>query len=121
MKDLVERYFAAVNDEDWDSLAAVFDSEVEIHTTGARPAIGREAAVAHLRAVLEPFAEHRDVVVRWIDARATIVCEIAFDGRLRDGRAVEFEALDVFDGDDRAITRIGTWYDTRAVVRQIRG
>lgn len=121
MRELAERYFAAVNAEDFDGLAAVLSPDVEIHTTGAPPAVGREAALEHFRTVLFPFAEHTDRVTRWIEAPDAVVCEIAFTGRRSDGRVVEFTALDVFDAGPEGITRVSTWYDTRSVARQVRG
>lgn len=121
MRELAERYFAAVNTDDFDGLAAVLAPDVEIHTTGSDPVVGRDAALAHFRAVLAPFAEHDDRVTRWIEAPDAVVCEIAFTGRLADGRAVRFDALDVFDAGPDGITRVGTWYDTRSVARQVRG
>lgn len=121
MRKLVEGYFAAVDAEDWDGLAAVLAPDVEIRPPGMRPALGRDAALEHFRTVLYPFAEHTDRVTRWIEAPDAVVCEIAFTGRTGDGRTVEFAALDVFDGTDHGITRVSTWYDTRSVARQIRG
>ena len=120
MKELVEAYFAAINADRFAELAAVFAPSVEIHTVGAPPVLGREAALAHFPAVLAGYESHVDEVTRWILAPDAIVCEIAFFGRLRDGRAVAFDALDVFDAGPSGITRVGTWYDTRAVARQVR-
>ncbi|WP_214405259.1 nuclear transport factor 2 family protein [Pseudonocardia lacus] len=120
MKDLVEAYFAAINSDRFADLAAVFAPDVEIHTAGGPPVVGREAALAHFPAVLAGYAAHHDEVTRWILAPDVVVCEIAFSGRLRDGRLVVFDALDVFDAAGAGITRIGTWYDTRAVARQVR-
>jgi ketosteroid isomerase-like protein len=120
VKDLVEAYFAAINADDFAVLSEVFAPDVEIHTAGALPVVGREAALAHFPATLAGYEAHRDEVTRWILAPDAIVCEIAFTGRLRGGRPVVFDALDVFDGGAGGITRIGTWYDTRAVARQVR-
>jgi hypothetical protein len=124
MKDMVEAYFAAINGDRFADLAAVFAPSVEIHTVGAAPVVGRDAALAHFPALLAGYAEHRDEVTRWIVAPDAVVCEIAFTGRLRDGRPVAFDAVDVFDvvvdGAADGITRIGTWFDTRAVARQVR-
>lgn len=121
MRTYVESYFAAINTEDFDGLAGVFAPDVEIHTTGADPVRGRDAALAHFRSVLANYPEHHDAVTRWIEATDAVVCEIAFTGRLADGREVRFDALDVFDGDERGLTRVSTWYDTRSVARQVRG
>lgn len=121
MRKQVEGYFEAINSEDFDGLSAMFAPDVEIHTTGAEPVVGREAALAHFRSVLSHYPEHLDAVTRWIEAEDAVVCEIAFTGRLADGREIRFDALDVFDADDRGITRVATWYDTRSVARQVRG
>jgi ketosteroid isomerase-like protein len=120
MKDLVEAYFAAINADRFAELAAVFAPAVQIHTVGAPPVVGRAAALAHFPALLAGYSTHHDEVTRWIVAPDAVVCEIAFTGRLRDGRPVAFDAVDVFDASDAGITRIGTWYDTRSVARQVR-
>lgn len=122
----VEGYFAAMNSNSFADLEKVFAPEVEIHTVGTEPVVGRDAAVAHFPNVLAGYAAHEDEVTRWIagtdDGGAdAIVCDIAFVGRLADGREVRFDALDVFDVRDGLITRVTTWYDTRLVARQVRG
>jgi hypothetical protein len=120
VRELVEAYFVAINGDRFADLAAVLAPSVEIHTVGSPPVLGRDAALAHFPAVLARYAMHVDEVTRWILAPDAVVCEIAFTGRLRDGRPVAFEALDVFDAGPDGITRVGTWYDTRAVARQVR-
>ena len=120
-RSAVEAYFAAINSDRFADLAAVFATDVEIVTTGAPPVIGREAALAHFPVVLAGYSSHDDAVTRWIEAGDTVVCEIVFSGTLTDGRAVTFDALDVFDTADGWITRVGTWFDTRSVARQIKG
>ena len=115
----VEAYFRAVNADAFADLAEVFAEDVEIHTVGAGPVVGREAALAHFPAVLANYAEHSDRVTRWIETPETIVTEIDFEGKLADGRPVAFSALDVFDLRDGRIVRVTTWYDTRDVRRQV--
>lgn len=122
----VEGYFAAINSDSFADLAEVFAPEVEIHTVGAEPVVGRDAALAHFPVVLSGYATHDDRVTRWISGvddggEEAIVCDIAFSGSMADGREVRFEALDVFDVRDGLITRVTTWYDTRLVARQVRG
>lgn len=122
----VEGYFTAINSDSFADLAAVFAPDVEIHTVGAEPVVGRDAALAHFPRVLAAYGEHDDRVTRWISGvddagEDAIVCDIAFTGRLADGREVRFDALDVFDVRDGLITRVTTWYDTRLVARQVRG
>ncbi|MDN5914367.1 MAG: nuclear transport factor 2 family protein [Pseudonocardia sp.] len=122
----VEGYFAAMNSDRFDDLKAVFAPDVEIHTVGAEPVVGRDAALAHFPAILSGYSAHDDRVTRWItgsddDGVGAIVCDIAFAGRLVDGREIRFDALDVFDVRDGLITCVTTWYDTRLVARQVRG
>jgi len=117
----VEGYFAAINSDRFAALGSVFAPDVEIHTVGAAPVVGREAAMAHFPRVLSAYSTHDDAVTRWIEADGAIVCEIRFTGRLHTGRPISFDALDVFDLRDGRITKVATWYDTRALARQIRG
>lgn len=121
----VEGYFTAMNSNSFADLKTVFAPDVEIHTVGAEPVVGRDAALAHFPRVLAGYSVHDDRVTRWIegvddDSEDAIVCDIAFTGRLTDGREVRFDALDVFDVRDGLITRVTTWYDTRLVARQVR-
>jgi ketosteroid isomerase-like protein len=116
---VVEGYFWAVNSGAFADLEKVFAEDVAIHTVGAKPVVGRVAAVAHFPRVLAGYAEHEDQVTRWIETAAAIVTEIHFRGRLQDGREVDFEALDVFDLHEDRITKVTTWYDTRDVRRQV--
>jgi ketosteroid isomerase-like protein len=116
---VVEAYFAAINADAFAELAGVFAEDVEIHTVGAEPVVGREAALVHFPEVLANYAEHSDRVTRWIETRDAIVTEIDFAGKLTDGRPVVFPALDVFDLRDGRIARVTTWYDTRDVRRQV--
>lgn len=117
---VVEGYFAAINSDSFADLAEVFADDVEIHTVGAEPVVGRAAALAHFPAVLANYAEHEDRVTRWIETPEAIVTEIDFEGKLADGRPVVFSALDVFDLRAGRIARVTTWYDTRDVRRQVR-
>jgi ketosteroid isomerase-like protein len=115
----VEGYFLAINSDAFADLEAVFAADVEIHTVGAQPVVGRAAALAHFPRILANYAEHEDRVTRWIETPGAIVTEIDFEGKLADGRPVVFSALDVFDLRDGRITRVTTWYDTRDVRRQV--
>jgi predicted ester cyclase len=115
----VEGYFAAINSDSFADLATVFAEDVEIHTVGAEPVVGRDAALAHFPRVLAAYWAHEDRVTRWIEAGDSIVTEIQFEGALTGGRRVAFSALDVFDLAEGRIRRIATWYDTRDVRRQV--
>jgi uncharacterized protein (TIGR02246 family) len=121
--DPVTAYFAAVNAEDWAALAGLWEPDAELIATGARPRHGREAILAYYPRVLAGYAEHEDRPVRYITDGSTVVVEVSFTGRTTAGRAVAFDAVDVFDlapGSGR-IRRLSIWYDTAAVRRQVDG
>jgi ketosteroid isomerase-like protein len=120
-RSVVEAYFAAINADRFADLAPLWHADGELHAVGAPARIGRHAVLGHFPAVLAGYTRHHDLVTRWIEAGDTLVTEIRFSGELADGRPVDFDAVDVFDLADGLITRLSSWYDTRAVARMVRG
>ncbi|GAA4874488.1 nuclear transport factor 2 family protein [Actinomycetospora straminea] len=118
----VERYFAAVNAEDWDTIRAVFAEGAELRTVGAPTRRGRDEIAAHFPQVLAALPVHHDQVTRVVVADRTVLVEIHFTGRTAADAPVEFDAVDVFDlGEDgTTIEALSTWYDTAGVARQVR-
>jgi uncharacterized protein (TIGR02246 family) len=120
-RDVIDVYFAAVNAEDWDALAELWEPDAELYATGARPRHGREAILAYFPRLLAGWAEHTDRPGRRITEADTVVVEISFTGTTSQGRPVAFDAVDVFDLAGPRIRRLSTWYDTAAVLRQVQG
>jgi ketosteroid isomerase-like protein len=118
----VDRYFAAVNAEDWASIRDVFAPDAELRSVGAPTRHGRDEIAAHFPQVLAALPVHHDEPTRVVVADTVVTVEIHFSGRTTAGDPVEFDAVDVFDltADGTAIRRLSTWYDTAAVGRQIR-
>jgi ketosteroid isomerase-like protein len=118
----IERYFAAVNAEDWTAIREVFAADAELRTVGAPTRRGRDEIAAHFPQVLAALPVHHDEVTRVVVADAVVTVEIHFSGRTATGAAVEFDAVDVFDlsPDGTTIEKLSTWYDTAAVGRQVR-
>lgn len=119
--DPVGAYFDAVNAEDWDAMGRLWEPDAELTAVGARPRHGRDEILAYYPRVLAGYAEHEDRPVRRIAEASTVVVEIRFTGRTSDGRRVAFDAVDVFDLAGNRIRKLSTWYDTAAVIRQVRG
>jgi uncharacterized protein (TIGR02246 family) len=120
-RDVIDAYFAAINAEDWDALAELWEPDAELYATGARPRHGREAILAYFPRLLAGWAEHTDRPGRRITEADTVVVEISFTGTTSQGRPVAFDAVDVFDLAGPRIRRLSTWYDTAAVLRQVQG
>ncbi|CND74735.1 Ketosteroid isomerase-related protein [Mycobacterium tuberculosis] len=113
--DVVARYFAAVNAEDWGALQDLFTADAVLAATGSRTRRGRDDVIAHYPRVLAGYAEHLDRPTRRLDCASTTVVEISFTGRTVEGRPIAFDAVDVFDLRDGLIARLASWYDTAAV------
>ncbi len=121
MNDPVGAYFEAINAEDWDALAGLWEPDAELYPAGARPRHGREEIAAYYPRLLAVWTEHVDRPRRRITEADTVVVEIAFTGTTREGRSVAFDAVDVFDLAGPRIRRLSIWYDTAAVLRQVQG
>ncbi|HTW17469.1 MAG TPA: nuclear transport factor 2 family protein [Nocardioides sp.] len=119
-RSLVERYLDAVNTHDWATLVAVFHPDVTIQHGMTLSTSGRDKAIRLLTAVVAQFAEHEDRPTRFIVEGDSAAVEITFVGTLPDGTEITFPAADVIDTDGERITRVVSWYDTAAVVPQIR-
>jgi ketosteroid isomerase-like protein len=119
-RSLVERYLDAVNTHDWATLEAVFHPDVTIQHGMTLSTSGRDKAIRLLTAVVAQFAEHEDRPTRFIVEGDSAAVEITFVGTLPDGTEITFPAADVIDTDGERITRVVSWYDTAAVVPQIR-
>jgi ketosteroid isomerase-like protein len=118
----IERYFAAINDEDWATIRDVFATDAELVSVGAPTRHGREEIADHFPEVLAALPVHHDEPTRVVVAGTVVLVEIHFSGRTPAGDPVEFDAVDVFDlTEDGRIARLSTWYDTAAVGRMVRG
>lgn len=120
-RTLVQKYFDAVNNHDWDQLVEVFHPDVTVQHGSTLSTSGRGRAVKLLQAVVAQFAEHEDRPTRMLVDGNVAAVEIAFTGTLPNGLALAFEAVDIIDTDGDAITRVVSWYDTAEVLPQIRG
>ena len=119
---VVERYFAAVNAEDWTTVGELFAPDGELRAVAAPVRRGPAEIAAHFPWTLAALPVHHDEPTRVVVAGTVVLVEIRFTGRNRAGGEVVFDAVDVFDltGDATAIRRLSSWYDTAAVGRMVR-
>jgi uncharacterized protein (TIGR02246 family) len=113
-------YFDGVNAGRYDDVAALFAEDAVLLAPGTKPRRGREQIAAYFPAVLARYPEHFDDPTRvLVDGRAAAV-EIDFTGRLDTGAPIAFQAIDVFDFDERGrIVRLTTWYDSHRLRKQL--
>ena len=123
--EVVARYFAAINAEDYDALGPVFASDAVLRAVGGIERHGREEIMAHFPRVLAGLPTHHDGPTRAIVGNdrdhPVVTVEIHFTGRTSSDAPVVFDAVDVFDltPDGSSITALSTWYDTAAVRRML--
>ncbi len=117
----VAAYFAGVNEDRFDAVAALFVAEGELRAPGTPPRQGREAIAAYLAGALRHYPEHVDTPTRVLVAQRSATVEIRFDGALASGVKIGFDAVDIFDfAPDGLIERLSSWYDSAAVLRSLR-
>lgn len=114
-RELIDRYFDAVNQHRWTELESVFHPDVVIQHGMTLSTTGRAAAIKLLTAVVRQFDEHEDRPTRYLVDGTVAAVEIRFEGITRRGTPVAFDAVDFIDTDGAAITKVASWYDTAVV------
>jgi ketosteroid isomerase-like protein len=118
-RELVLRYFACINSEDWAGLREVWHEQIEIRAVGARPRHGRDEAVSLYPRLFAPWAAHHDEPTRIVVAGNVVTAEVTFTGTMPDGKVLSFDAVDVIDVEDGEIKRLTNWYDVAYVREQL--
>jgi len=119
-RQLLVRYFHLVNAGNVDDLLELFAEDALIAPSSGGVCQGRSSIGEYFRSTLGRFAEHHDEPRRVHVAATAIVVELHFEGHLRDGPRLSFDALDVFEFGGGLIDRIGLWADTAGINRQAR-
>lgn len=120
-RSLIDRYFSALNDEDYEVLEDVFHPEAVLCPPGTRSRAGHEEIMRFFRKVFEKFPQHSDTPSRVLSDGDCVVVEIDFTGMTSDQRPVAFIAVDIFDIADSQIINLSQWFDTAEVARQVAG
>jgi uncharacterized protein (TIGR02246 family) len=116
-RELIAAYFAGINGEDWEGVAALFAPDALVLPAGGRPRRGRAEIARYYAEILAPFPVHHDEPVRVVVSGGDVTVEIAFEGGLANGRTVAFDALNVYRLEGGRIARLTQWYDTHRVRR----
>lgn len=122
--ETIRAYFAGINAERFDDVAALFAADCELRAPGIEPLHGRDQIASYFAAALRPYPDHFDDPMRTLFSGASATVEIHYTGRHTSGMPIEFDAVDVFDFDsDGKIRKLTSWYDShtvRAALRRIR-
>jgi ketosteroid isomerase-like protein len=118
-REVVERYFAAVNSEDYDTLRRVLHPDIELTACMSRPRHGIESVIRFFAAVFGRYPVHSDIPTRLICDGDAVVANIHFEGRSDAGIDITFDAVDVFDLADGRIRRLSQWFDSADLQRQL--
>ena len=116
---LIADYFARINAEDYDGVAGLFAPDAVVVPAGGRPRSGRPEIARYYAKILAPFTEHHDEPVRVVVSGDEVTVEIAYRGRLGNGREIAFDALNVYRLSGGLIARLTQWYDTDRVRRTL--
>jgi ketosteroid isomerase-like protein len=108
---LVRQYFVCLDTEDWVTMRELWHPRAELRAVGARPRRGLDEVVGYFSKLFTPWPQHVDQPTRLIQSGDTIVAEVTFSGTTPDGLEVTFDAIDIFDIEDRLIRRMSNWYD----------
>ena len=113
MRDVVLRYFHCLDAEDWVHMRALWTSDGRLRAVGARPRDGIDAVIGYFSKLFDPWPSHEDKPVRLVvsEPDQTVLAEVVFTGTTPAGRAVRFDAVDVFDFADGRIAKLSNWYD----------
>jgi len=119
VRQVVQAYFDRINADDIEGLLDLFAPDAELRSPSNRVRTGRAELAAYYRAALAPYAEHRDEPVRVVVSGGVATVDIHYEGRLENGRAMAFDALNVYEIADGRILRLDQWYDTQGVRRML--
>ena len=117
--EVANRYFDAVDAEDWDTLGEVLHPEVELTACGSGSRSGSPAVLAMFRKIFQRFPVHSDRPTRFVVEGNTVVVEIHFEGKSATGVEVAFDAVDVFDIAHGRIVRLTQWLDSADLQRRL--
>ena len=118
-RSVIDRYFVALNDEDYEVLKDVFHPAAVLRPPGARARTGHDEIMRFFLKVFEKFPQHVDTPSRVLSDGNCVIVEIDFTGVTSSQNSVAFAAVDIFDIENSQIINLSQWFDTAEVVRQV--
>ncbi len=117
---IVLSYFKAVDAMDIDELMALFNDDASLHYPVSDPIVGKDAIRNFYSGVFKKYASGQDHIRRlFFSEDGSMVAEIYFEAVLKNGRSVEFEAVDIFTIVDNRIQKIQVNFDSAKILQEI--
>ncbi|CAN5210289.1 hypothetical protein BH09ACT6_BH09ACT6_05610 [soil metagenome] len=112
---LIGRYFAAINSDDWDEVRQVYAEDGVYQGSGGKPQQGIDSIVAYYPKLFSAWSVHTDTPTTITIGSGTARADVVFTGTTRDGRDVRFDAVDDFVLRGERLASVTTTYDLDAV------
>lgn len=116
---LIARHDAGWNAQDLDEILATYTDDVvfQNHTAGEDPIVGADAVRAHLAGIFDRWPDMRFSGRRLYVSESFCVSEWTARATTSDGRALEWDGVDVFPMRDGLIARKDV-YSTSHIARE---
>ena len=117
IRDVVQRYFGAIQAMDMDAWLACFAEDIVSHTpVGAPPVNGHDGMRLFLKQIIMTMERVSTTVDSVFVAGSGAAAKWSVEGHGRNGRDVSFEGITVFElGSAGTIQRIWAYWDPAAV------
>jgi ketosteroid isomerase-like protein len=112
VKALVQRYFAAVNDERWDDVVALFGEDAFLYVSSVAPKHGKEQIRRFYEDIATRFVSHETTIIFLIAEGSRAAVTIRFEGIAADGQTVVTHATDTFTCEGMKIQELRIVFDT---------
>jgi ketosteroid isomerase-like protein len=114
-RSLIERYFAAINSDDWAAVRQIFTADGVYQGSGGRPHEGVDAVVEYFPKLFSAWKVHTDTPVGITIDGSTARADVVFTGTTLDGRELTFDAYDDFLIEGDQLASVKTTYDLDVV------
>jgi ketosteroid isomerase-like protein len=108
---------ALETDRDLQPIVQLFADDAEVfNPLMSHPHRGLDAVRKFWRIYLERFSEVKSEFLRFVDSREISAVEWIVNGRLLDGRQVEYSGTTLLETQDEQITRMYAYFDPRPLL-----
>jgi ketosteroid isomerase-like protein len=115
IKEIVQKYFKLVNEENFDEFFKLFHPDVEFHAPFNFNAKGIDNVMPFYLGVPKNYPEHTDTPAEIIISGNKAAVYIDFKGKTPDGQPAAFKASDWFEIENGKIKSLHVFFDSFAL------